>query len=140
MFGSPPFHKCNFSLLHFSSTFLPVLSKSCNPLFYDPRTLILGVSRRRVMFASLATTLLKKKVLHDAIEHNFCLNGSIKTFNIRRTFLFNKRFFVLRKGSSDHKKVRKIWFLSCSSNLPQYICLEVSSLPIKTLITWLRCV
>ncbi len=28
--------------------------------------------------------------------------------------------------------------LSCSSNLPQYTCLEVSSLPSKTLISWFK--
>ncbi len=52
----------------------------------------------------------KIKVLHDAIEEPFCLNGFIRTFDIWRTFLFHKRFFVAKEGSSDYKKVRKRWF------------------------------
>ncbi len=50
-------------------------------------------------------TPLKIKVLHNAIEEPFCVNGSIKNlFNIWRTFLFHKRFFVAKEGSSDYKK------------------------------------
>ncbi len=40
------------------------------------------------------STLLKIKVLHD----------DIRTFNIWKTFLFDKRFFVVKEGSSDYKK------------------------------------
>ncbi len=31
------------------------------------------------------------------------------TFNIWRTFLFHKSFFVVKESSSDYKKVRNIW-------------------------------
>ncbi len=39
-------------------------------------------------------TLLNIKVLHDATEEPFCLNGSIKNFIIWRIFLFHKRIYV----------------------------------------------
>ncbi len=32
-----------------------------------------------------------------------------RTFNIRRTFLYHKRFFLAKEGSSDYKKVWKRW-------------------------------
>ncbi len=31
------------------------------------------------------------------------------TFNIWRTFLFHKSFFVVKESSSDYTKVRKLW-------------------------------
>ncbi len=58
----------------------------------------------------LISSFLKIKVLHDLIEEPFCLNGSIKNFNIWRIFLFHKRFFVVKERSSDYIKVRKRWF------------------------------
>ncbi len=35
---------------------------------------------------------------------------TVRTFNIWRTFLFHKKLFVAKEGSSDYKKVRKRWF------------------------------
>ncbi len=43
--------------------------------------------------------LFKIKVLHDAIEEDFCLNGSMK--------VVHKRLFTAKEGSSDYKKVKK---------------------------------
>ncbi len=34
----------------------------------------------------------------------------LRTFNIWRTFLCHKSFFVVKEGSSDYKKVRKTSF------------------------------
>ncbi len=33
-------------------------------------------------------------------------------FNIWRTFLFHKKLFVVKEGSSDYKTVRKRWFFN----------------------------
>ncbi len=55
------------------------------------------------------TTLLKIKVLHNAIEEPFCLNGSIKNLYTSEEPLYHKRFFVAKEGSLDDK-VRKRWF------------------------------
>ncbi len=34
----------------------------------------------------------------------------LRTFNIWRTFLFHKMFFVVEKDSLDYKKEKKRWF------------------------------
>ncbi len=66
-------------------------------------------------------TLLNIKVLHDAIEEPFCLNGSIKNRKHLKIFLFHKSFFVVKEGSSDYKKLRKrcslnkLWMVLCGT-------------------------
>ncbi len=53
----------------------------------------------------LLCTLLKIKVLQDAIEEPSCLNGSIKNLQHLKNLSVSQK--VVKEGSSDYKKVRK---------------------------------
>ncbi len=53
-------------------------------------------------------TLLKLKVLHDAIEEPFLSKWFHKEpLTSEEPFCFTKGFVVAKEGSSDYKKVRK---------------------------------
>ncbi len=54
-------------------------------------------------------------MLHDAIEN---LLVPERTFNIRRIFLFHKRFFVVKESSSEYQKIRKRWIVK--ETLPEW--------------------
>ncbi len=56
----------------------------------------------------------------------------LRTFNIWRTFLFHKRFFVAKEGSPDYKKVRKRWLFK--EPLTEWFFVEP-----KLVLLWHRC-
>ncbi len=55
-------------------------------------------------------TLLKVKVIHDAIEEAFLSKWFHKEHLTSEEPLFHKSYFVAKEGSSDYKKIRKRWF------------------------------
>ncbi len=72
-------------------------------------------------------TLLKIKVLYDAIEEPFCLNGSTKNISVSQKVLCGEK-----KGSSDYKKVSKRWFFK--EPLTEWFFVEP-----KRALLWHRC-